>query len=311
MFSTILSGRQKKIRPPGPPLFTLIDIIKGDDVFVNLEFPLKLMQTYGSLCSLPIARNIYMVSGAKEMEEILKTKAHNFSKDNFLYKRMRVLFGKSLLVTDGSYWKQRRKITQPAFQMNSIKQYIPTMTAACHSLIEKLLRKPPRKLDMVSLMNLTSLKLTCKLFCGEDVPDNILHKLGKGIYFSNWYLTHNMCIRPWKPTLNNLRFYYQRYRLDSILLSMIRRRRQTIEGDEDLLQLLMNAKNEESNLPLSDLEILNEFKTLILTGHETTAVGLSWMWYLLSKYPYYRTLLEQELTEVLGDKPQLWKTSRN
>jgi len=120
--------RQKKISPPSPSFFEMTEFFKGDDVVASLTFPLKLMQKYGGLCKFPIAPKTYLVSGAKEMEEILKTKAHNFSKDNFLYRRLQILFGKSLLVTDGAYWKQRRKIAQPAFQMTASPQSSTTTT---------------------------------------------------------------------------------------------------------------------------------------------------------------------------------------
>lgn len=319
MLSNIFSGfhikkdHKQDNLPPGPSLFSLFEIIRNDDVFISLRYPLRLMEKYGSICKLPFAKNTYLVCGAQEMEEILKTKAQNFNKENFLYRRLRILFGKSLLVTDGAYWKHRRKISQPALQMNKIKNYAPLMVAACNSLINKLLfntKNKMNKVNIVSLMNLASLNLTCKLFSGEELSTSTLEKLGKGVYFNNWYLTHSMFIRPWKLSLNNLRFYYARYCLDKILLAVIRKRRQKLEKlsmiaseqDEDLLQMLLTAKDETETRGLTDQEILNEYKTLILTGHETTAAGLSWMWYLLAKYPYYRNLLEEELQEVLGDR---------
>jgi cytochrome P450 len=309
-------------RPPGPSLLDLFEIFNKDDVFVNLEYPLRLMQKYGPLCKLPFARNTYLVSGPREMEEILKTKAHQFNKANFLYRRLRILFGKSLLVTDGAYWKHRRKISQPAFQMNKIKEYAPHMTDACLRMIDTLLKKPKNKIDMVSLMNLTSLNLTFKLFCGEEISSKALKQLGKSVYYSNWYLTHTMFIRPWKLTYNNFRFFFTIHHLNYILLKMIRNRRAKLKNlaqekieenkadkprhektiPNDLMQMLIDANNEDDTAPLTDREILNEYKTLILTGHETTAAGLSWMWYLLAKYPYYRDLLEEELARVLGGR---------
>lgn len=340
MLLNIISRLTKqKPRPPGPSLWDATEIFKGDDVFVNLEYPLKLMQKYGPISRFPFAKNTYIITGAKEMEEILKTKVQHFNKDNFLYRRLHLLFGKSLLVTDGSYWKHRRKISQPAFQMAMIKNYATVMTDICQALLQELQQNPPRKVNIVSLMNATTLKITCQLFCGETISHKTLSTLGKSIYFSNWYLTHTLFIRAWKPTLNNIRFYYVNHQVNKIFLAMIQRRRAQIElakqkeheGQErqekqkkqkenelgkeqakeqlekeqpqkDLLQMLIEARNEQDTAFLSDQEILNEWKTLILTGHETTAAGLTWMWYLLAKYPYYRSRLEEELAEVLGGR---------
>lgn len=294
---------QQKISVPGPrTLPQLLEILRKDDVFVNLELPLRLMQQYGGICRFPIPQNTYLITGPKEIEEILKTKAQNFTKDNFFYRRLGALFGKSLLVTDGSYWKHRRTISQPAFQPSMIKNYASTMIAYSDALIEDLLKKKSQKRNMVSLMNSLTLKVICKLCSGEEISDKTQKTLGQDIYFCNWYVTHTLLIKPYIPTLSNLRFYYARHRINQSFLGLIRRRRQHPSPSPDLLQMLIDANNEEGHAPLSDLEILSEFKTLILTGHETTAIGLSWMWYLLSKYPTERDLLEQELQEVLGDR---------
>jgi cytochrome P450 len=63
---------------------------------------------------------------------------------------------------------------------------------------------------------------------------------------------------------------------------------------------------------MSDAQLLDEVRTLVLAGHETTANALGWAWYLLARHPEVEARLHAELAAVLGgrtptldDLPQL------
>ena len=54
---------------------------------------------------------------------------------------------------------------------------------------------------------------------------------------------------------------------------------------------------------MSDTELRDELMTLFLAGHETTALTLSYTFYLLAQNPEVQTALEAELDRVLGERP--------
>jgi cytochrome P450 len=290
-------------RPPGPTLNEMKKAMSLDEAFGALTFPVNLTKKYGDIIYLKSARQ-YLITGPLGFEHILKTNASNYTKCNLFYGRMKPLFGESLLVTDGPYWKHRRTISQPAFQMAMIKNYVPIIQECCESLIETLKRNPKNKHNVSTLMNSLILNITFKLFCGKSLSDTELKDLGESISFSNWHVSHSLLIKPWFLTFNNLRFYHHIHRLDRFLLAIIqeRRQQQPVFQPADLLQLLMTAPNETGSGTLSDQDILAEFKTLLLTGHETTGCGLTWMLYLLAQYPEHRYHVEQELDEVLNGR---------
>ena len=45
------------------------------------------------------------------------------------------------------------------------------------------------------------------------------------------------------------------------------------------------------------------FKTLLIAGHETTSLALTWTFFLLCKYPQRHADLRKELDSVLGGRP--------
>lgn len=319
--------------PPGPTLDEIEEAIKKGESFFTLDCPLHFTKKYGEFFRIPTLKRFYCITGKEGFEHILKTKSSDYSKNNLYYTRMKALFGKSLLVTEGSYWKNRRKISQPAFQPSMIKNYVPAFIECSQSFIAELSGNsklpgnpnPSKPMNVLTLMNHLTLNIAFKIFCGNAVSNSILKSVSRCTYFGNWYVSHAFFISPFKPTFNNLRFYYLAYRLNRHLLKIIRDRREILgfngteasenqvdktyqekqeqQENQDLLDRLLFAKNEDNTRPLTDKEILAEFKTLLLTGHETTAAGLTWMWYLLASYPKYREELEAELEAVLGGRP--------
>ena len=59
--------------------------------------------------------------------------------------------------------------------------------------------------------------------------------------------------------------------------------------------MLLNARDKESGVGMTDREIVDEIMTLIVAGHETTASALSWTWYLLGEHPEVEAKLHAEL----------------
>src|ERR1700687_3840834 len=86
--------------------------------------------------------------------------------------------------------------------------------------------------------------------------------------------------------------------LDEIVNRIIRRRRASGEDTGDLLSMLIAARDEDGS-GMTDRQLRDEIMTFLLAGHETTAVSLSWTWYLLSQHPDVEHNLRQELNEIL------------
>jgi len=111
---------------------------------------------------------------------------------------------------------------------------------------------------------------------------------------------------PWGPLLNhlplpsNFRFYKARRVLNETVERFIRERRADNAGRNDLLSLLLRAR--EDGEGLTDEQVRDEALTLFLAGHETTAIALTWAWWLLARNPGAETRLHAELDTVLPDR---------
>jgi cytochrome P450 len=116
---------------------------------------------------------------------------------------------------------------------------------------------------------------------------------------------------PWVPTDHNRRLRQGVAHLDALIQKFIDDRRASGQDKGDFLSLLLPAHDEDAS-EMTDIQVRDEAVTLLAAGHETTAVTLTWVWYLLSQHPEVEARLDEELCRVLAgrmptlnDLPQL------
>ena len=78
------------------------------------------------------------------------------------------------------------------------------------------------------------------------------------------------------------------------ILNVIRSRKESNVESNDLLSLLLSVRYEDTGEPMSEEQILDESLILFTAGHETSAVALSWTFYLLAKHPQYLEMIRKE-----------------
>jgi cytochrome P450 len=66
--------------------------------------------------------------------------------------------------------------------------------------------------------------------------------------------------------------------------------------------MLVSAQDADDGARMTARQVRDEVMTIFLAGHETTAVALSWTWYLLAQHPAVEARLADELRDVLGDR---------
>ena len=94
--------------------------------------------------------------------------------------------------------------------------------------------------------------------------------------------------------------------LDQTIYFLIEQRRKKPEGQNDLLSMLMEARDEETGEGMTDQQLRDEVATLFAAGHETSANALSWIFFLLGQNPGILQKLRVEVGSVLeGRKPAL------
>jgi cytochrome P450 len=271
-----------------------------------LGFLTRCAREYGDFVPLRIGtKKLLLVSDPAAIEEVLITKSRDFIK-HFGLQQTKLLLGNGLLNSEGDFWLRQRRLSQPAFHRDRIQQYGRDMIEHTHRMLAGWHDGDRRDL-VVEMMELT-LKIAVKtLFDAEETGDAavIREQLAKSIRLFNERFTSFIALPLGWPTPRNLKMRAVARRLNAIIYKYIERRRREGAGNRhDLLSLLLHARDEAGDgTGMSDAQLRDEVMTLFLAGQETTALALSWTWYLLCEHPAVEESLVAELRKELGDRP--------
>jgi cytochrome P450 len=106
----------------------------------------------------------------------------------------------------------------------------------------------------------------------------------------------------WVPLARHRRYRRAIRTIERMVYAIIRERQRDGEDRGDLLSVLVSARD-EAGRPMPDRQLRDEVVTLLLAGQETTALVLTWMFYLLGTHPEADAKLAAELAEVLNGRP--------
>ena len=108
-------------------------------------------------------------------------------------------------------------------------------------------------------------------------------------------------IPTWLPTLSNVRLNRAIADVDHVVEGFIAAGRARAEPGNDLLSTMIAAQDGDG-AQMTNRQLRDEAMTLYLAGHETTALTLTWSWYLLSQHPEAEIRLADEWQRVLGGR---------
>ncbi len=235
-----------------------------------------------------------------DISEVLRNHPEDFIKDK-LTRILEPVIGQGLLTSEDTFWRRQRKLIQPAFTHQAIQRYGQVMV----DLAEE--RGATWKLDQTidvhtEMMGLT-LAIVAKTLFNANVEEEAVEVGSLIEIIMDYYLdpTKWLRIREWIPTPSTLRFRKAIKRLDQIMYGIIRDRRASGSDPGDFLSFLLKALDDEGS-GMTDKQLRDEAVTLFLAGHETTALVLSYTFFLLAEHPEVDAKLAAELDQVLGDR---------
>lgn len=250
---------------------------------------------------------VHLVNHPEHIRHVLLTRHDIYNKATPSSAKIRAITGEGLLTSNGDFWLRQRRLMQPTFSPQRLTRFVDVMTESTAQMLERWRKRAEegQSLDIASEMMALTFTIVGKALFGADLGGEAetVENASTQILAHTWRRLEKLVELPeWFPSRANRRFRRSLQPLDAIVHRLIRERRQKGEPANDLLALLLKRCDEETGLRMTDEQLRNETLTLLLAGHETTANGLSWMWYLLSKHPAIRSKLSAEVAEVLGGR---------
>ncbi len=286
--------------PPGPK-----GTLLGGNLAELRRDPLALYtrcaREFGDVSTLRFGlRRVVLINHPDLIESVLVTHARNWVK-HYALKMNRLLLGDGLLTSDGDAWLRQRRLLQPLFNRERLAGYGAVMVEAAERLADSYHEGETR--DLLPDMTGLTLEIIARVLFGSGLTEKareigaVLSAVGRSF---NRRVASMMILPESVPTPANLRMRRAVRRLDEILYDLIEQRRKG-GGRDDLLSVLSQARHEDGGR-MTDRQLRDEAMTLFLAGHDTTALTLSWCWYLLGQNPPVYDALQAELASVLGGR---------
>jgi cytochrome P450 len=243
-----------------------------------------------------------LLNGTDHVEHVLVKNNRNFMKGRYFRQELSFL-GRGLLTSEGEFWRRQRRLSQPAFHRKRINAYGEVVVSYAERMLKRWREEETR--DVHQEMMRLLLEVVAKVLFDAEIDraeevGKALGRVAKRFDEQGSAKLLRLLLGP-LPTPTDLRFRRAVEQLDELIYAIIDECRTCAKDTGDLLSMLLCARDEEGER-MSDKQLRDEAMTILLAGHETNALALSWSWYLLSQHPEVEAKLLDELREVLGDR---------
>jgi cytochrome P450 len=289
-------------RPPGPK-FRLaggFTAMRRD----SLGFLMRTARTYGDVAWFRVGPyEVYLLSHPDHVRELLAAHPRSVMKSQILQEAKRVL-GEGLLTSEGEAHRRNRRLIQPVFHHQRIQQYGQRMVERAERHAQRW--RPGQPIDIHQEMMDLTLDIVGTTLFGTDIDEaaagHVADSLRAMLDMYERFLLPFARYLERLPLPSNRRFWSAKKSLDDVVYGMIRALRGS-PAEGDLLSMLLAARDEgEGGQAMSDEQVRDEATTIFLAGHETTALALTWTWYLLSLHPDIETAMHREVDQAVGDR---------
>ncbi|TMD25828.1 MAG: cytochrome P450, partial [Chloroflexi bacterium] len=299
-------ARRHRQLPPGPSWHTAAwNTVKF--ARQTLSFLQELRERYGDLVTLPtIVGPWTLVFHPDGVRHVVQENHFNYRKGGISHQVLRLTLGNGLLTNNGESWLHQRRLIQPVFHRQRIAAFGRLMTESALAWTEETNIDTQQPLDLFQEMSGLTLSIVCQALFGTDM---LVHK--ERVFQATSTINHLEAQAFYVPGLLSLptpqryRLYEARNTLYTVVDELIAKRRQA-STENDLLTMLLQARDEETGEGMTDGQVRDEVVTLMAAGQETTSNALCWTLVLLAQHPDIEARLQQEYQQVLGGRaPQI------
>jgi cytochrome P450 len=288
--------------------------VQGDFLLGNLRQmaanPLQAFydwhRDYGDLVSFRLAtRQFYLFSHPKLIEQALIRQSDIFKKIYTPEKPtgIALILGQGLVTSQGDLWQRQRQLMQPVFQRSNVTTLLPLMVTAGNNMLNRWRQLGEgAHLNLSNEMTRLTLEVITQTMFSTSVLDKIEHispSLDTLLRYAIKSIVNPLTLPLYVPTPANQKFKLALGTIDDVIYGIIDQRRAASSERNDLLDMLLKARDDSSGEKMTDKQIRDEVITIFSAGHETTANLLSWTLYLLARHPDILARVRQELDGLL------------
>jgi cytochrome P450 len=249
-----------------------------------------------------LGRSQMLLNAPDAIRRVLVDNHGNYRRSPASIRILRPITGNGLLLSEGEDWRHQRRTIAPALAPRNMPMLARHIVSCTRDALAALTAQAGEQVDLLAAMQNLALEIA-----GRSMFSLEMRHYGAAMrrliteYGRRYAQPHlfDMVLPPSIPTLRDLgRRRYQREWMN-FMEEIMRARQAAPAGDapRDLFDLLLAARDPESGEGFSQAQLRDQVATMILAGHETTAVTLFWSLVLLCGAPNEQRLVADEVRQ--------------
>lgn len=280
-----------------------INILKNPLPFHHKNFTEK-----GDTFKLKIGIKNYVIFSrdAAFAEYVLQKNHRNYKKSKIQTVDLVKYVGKGLLTSEGDLWKKQRQLIQPAFHKKQLANLLGKIREAILSEYKHI--ETSKTIDVFPVFNNSAFQTVVKSlfssaasseeigrlqFITEAAQKMLVRELRQP-YLSWWFKAGGIIEKHLKLTIE----------ARQILKDIVKARRESLEKQGDLLDMLLEAQYDDGSF-MEEEQLIDEILILFIAGHETTSNALTFIFQLLAKHPEWQERIHQENIQITKESEDL------
>lgn len=267
-----------------------------------IPFHKKYFDKLGDSFSIRIGLSKYIIlSRDNEIAQyILVKNQKNYHKSKFQSVYLSKYLGKGLLTSDGDFWLKQRRLIQPAFHKQKMNQLVDNMNAVIALELESLVEEKP--VDLFPLMSNLAFNVVAKSLFQLSTAENKFQRIKFIIEEVQNFLIKEIRLphKGWWFSLSGQVKKHLKLAEENnhIIQEIIEERKASGDEINDLLNMLLETRYEDTGESMSVEQLIDEIKVLFIAGHETTANALTFTLHLLGRNPEVQQKIFEEIIEI-------------
>jgi cytochrome P450 len=250
-----------------------------------------------------LGRKRFLLNGPDAIHHVLVDNIANYRRTSAAIRILRPIVGEGLILSEGEEWRHQRRTIAPTLAPRVIPMLAQHVAGAAQEAIARLATAASQPVDILAAMQSLALEIAARSMFSLE-----MHRYGPALrrmiagfavslgrpYFLDLVLP--LGIPSWRD-LARRRF---RTRWIALMDKIVAARLRAPAGDQprDLFDVLLAARDPETGAAFSQAQLRDQMATMIVAGHETTALTLFWSLYLLASAPAEQSRLAQEARGV-------------
>jgi len=302
--------------PPIPPTAANPHFLLGNvpEFMKNpLQFLIKNEKLKGDIYMIKSPfRKVCVINHPDYIKYVLQENHRNYTK-SFGYDAMRPLLGNGLLTSTGDFWIRQRRLAQPAFHKERLTKLIDYMAESTREMLDSW-QSGGEWMDIGKEMNKLALVIVSRAMFQQNIREDVIHRVSESLTVvlegGSERIRNPFKLPGWIPTPQNIREKRALNDLNDVVNQIIDSRLKDQARHNDLLDMLIHTRDEETGEGMSREQLRDEVMTIFMAGHETTANALTFAVYLLATHPAEMKKLQEEANHVLGVNDPSFETMK-